>query len=450
MSNVEGPDRPQFPSEPVDAVVTPVQRFIHTEVSGGLILLLATAVAMFAANSNLASSYQALWQVNIGLRIDGFVFEHSLRHWINDGLVTLFFFVVGLEIKRELVLGELSVPGALVLPAVAAAGGMIVPAALYLALASGPGASAGWGSVMATDIAFVVGCMALLGRRIPHSLYIFMLSLAIIDDIGAILVIAVGYSRDIDFLALGLGGGGLVTVALMRWLGVRAQLAYWAVGVLTWLAVYESGVHPTVVGVALGLMTPARPWVDEARFDSFLDWGRKAEQPEGPANAKPEVVHQRLARAAKESLSAQQQLEALLHPWTAFLVLPLFALANAGIAVSATTGLDSIALATAVGLAVGKPLGIVAFTWLAVVLKVGAKPRDVTWPMLLGAGMLAGIGFTMALFVAQIAFQDAALNSAKLGVLAGSVVSAIAGLGLLFVVGRTAAGPRHAAEDSPR
>jgi NhaA family Na+:H+ antiporter len=436
MTNIDAPDRPEFPSEPVDAVVTPFQRFIHTEVSGGLVLFLATGVAMFAVNSNLASAYQSIWQLNIGLRIDGYVFEHSLRHWINDGLVTLFFFVVGLEMKREMVLGELSAPRALILPALAAAGGMIVPAALYLSMASGPGASAGWGAVMATDIAFVVGCMALLGGRIPRSLYLFMLSLAIIDDMGAILVLAVGYSHDIGFVALGLGCAGLLAVAVMRWLGVRVQLAYWAVGILTWFAVHESGVHATVVGVALGLMTPVKPWVDETKLDSFLDWGRKARQREGPPNAKPEVVHQRLARAAKESLSAQQRLEARLHPWTAFLILPLFALANAGIAISTATGPDPIALATAAGLAVGKPLGIVAFTWLAVTLKFAAKPDGVTWPMLLGAGMLAGIGFTMALFVAQIAFQGAALDSAKLGILAGSVVSAIAGLTLLFLVGR--------------
>ncbi|MDP1631264.1 MAG: Na+/H+ antiporter NhaA [Caulobacter sp.] len=427
---------PQFPSEPVDAVVTPVQRFIHTEVSGGLVLLLAAGLALFAANSSLGSAYEAIWQTSIGLRIDGFLFEHSLRHWINDGLVTLFFFVVGLEIKREIVLGELSVPGALILPAVAAAGGMVVPAALYLALVSGPEAAAGWGAVMATDIAFVVGGMALLGKRIPRSLYVFMLSLAIADDVGAILVIAVGYSHDVNFLALGLGGAGLLVVAAMRWLGVRVQLAYWGVGLLIWLAVHESGVHATVVGVALGLLTPVKPWVDENRLNSFLDWGRKAKEPEGPPNAKPEVVHQRLARAAKESLSTQQQLEARLHPWTAFIVLPLFALANAGIAVSAVTGFDSIALATAAGLAIGKPFGIVAFTWLAVTLKVAALPKGVTWSMLLGAGMLAGIGFTMALFVAQIAFQGAALDSAKLGILAGSLISALAGLGLLFVVGR--------------
>lgn len=436
MTKDHAPVGPQLPSEPVDAVVTPVQRFIHTEVSGGLVLLLAAGLALFAANSSFGSAYESIWQTSIGLSVDGYRFEHSLRHLINDGLVTLFFFVVGLEIKREIVLGELSVPGALILPAVAAAGGMIVPAALYLALVSGPEASAGWGAVMATDIAFVVGCMAILGKRIPRSLYVFMLSLAIADDVGTILLIAVGYSHEVNILALGLGGAGLLVVATMRWLGVRVQLAYWVVGILIWSAVLESGVHATVVGVALGLMTPVRPWVDENRLNNFLDWSRKAKQPEGPPNAKPKIVHKRLARAAAESLSAQQQLEARLHPWTTFVILPLFALANAGIAVSAATGFDSIALATAAGLAIGKPVGIVAFTWLAVTLKVAALPKGVTWPMLLGAGMLAGIGFTMALFVAQIAFQGAALDSAKLGILAGSVISAMAGLGLLFFVGR--------------
>lgn len=430
------PDAPEFPSEPVDAVVTPLQRFIHTEVSGGLVLLAAAVIAMGIANSFLAPAYQSLWQTTIGLRIGDATIDYSLRHWINDGLVTLFFFVVGLEIKRETVRGELSAPGALILPAVGAAGGMIVPAALYLFMVSGPEAQAGWGTVMATDIAFVVGCMALLGKRVPRSLYAFMLSLAIIDDVGAILVIAVGYSDGVNPLALALAAAGLGVVLLIRWLGVRNQVVYWGVGILIWFAVHQSGVHATIAGVALGLMTPVKPWVDENRLDGFLDWGRESTQPEGAANAKPEAVHQRLARAAKESLSPQQRLEAQLHPWTAFVVLPLFALANAGIAISAATGFDPITLATAVGLAVGKPVGILGFVWLAVTLKLAKKPDDISWPMVLGVGMLAGIGFTMALFVGQIAFQGAALDSAKLGILAGSVISAVAGMSLLFVVGR--------------
>jgi Na+:H+ antiporter, NhaA family len=399
---------------------------------GGGVLLLAAITALVIAKSAFGPSFESFWTTTVGLRFGATVWEHSLRHWINDGLVTLFFFVVGLEIKRELVSGELSEPRVAALPVITAAGGMVVPAALYLALASGPQAGRGWGVVMATDIAFVVGCLALLGSRVPNSLKIFVLALAIIDDIGAILVIALGYSH--AFHAMPLAGAllGLGITVLMQWLGVRAVMAYWLVGLLTWAALHESGIHPTIAGVALGLLTPVTALVDPNRLDWFLTWARHAapvalEETE----AKPKAVRQRLARAVKESISPQQRLEAGVHPWSAFFVLPVFALANAGVAISIASAFNPNTLAIIVGLTVGKPLGIFAFAWFAVEFGLARKPEDITWLMLLAAGLLAGIGFTMALFIANLAFQGDALEAAKLGILTASLISGVVGMVLL-------------------
>ena len=436
MNDPEATSGPEFPQERIDAIATPFQRFIHTETAGGGVLLLAAISALLVANSALGPAFDSLWATSAGLRIGGAVWDFPLRHWINDGLVTLFFFVVGLEIKREIAHGELSAPGAAVLPVVAAAGGMIVPAALYLALASGPQAAAGWGVVMATDIAFVVGCLALLGKRVPDSLRVFVLALAIIDDIGAILVIALGYSQEFHVVPFAGALLGLGITALMQWLGVRPVLAYWFVGLLIWAALHESGIHPTIAGVALGLLTPVTAWVDPKRLDRFLAAARlaaSAELEKRPEH-KPEMVRQQLARAAWESISPQQRLEDGLHPWSAFFVLPLFALANAGVVISFAGAFDPITLAIVVGLAVGKPVGIFAFSWAAVTLGFARKPRDITWPMLLAAGSLAGIGFTMALFIGNLAFHGSALESAKLGILIASLISGAAGMGLLWIL----------------
>jgi NhaA family Na+:H+ antiporter len=276
--------------------------------------------------------------------------------------------------------------------------------------------------------------MALLGRRVPNSLRVFLLALAIVDDIGPILVIAVGYSHGfhpIPFAVAILGVG--VTFAMQR-LGVRPVLAYWVAGLATWAALHESGIHPTIAGVALGLLTPVTPWVDPARLDHFLSWAKGAEpEPvQAPLERKPMPVRQRLARAAMESVSPQQRLEDALHPWSAFLILPLFALANAGVSVSLAYALDPITLAVIVGLTVGKPLGIFAFSWLAIRVGLARKPNDVSWAMLFAAGSLAGIGFTMSLFIANLGLEDAALQSAKIGILTASLLSGAIGMAMIW------------------
>jgi NhaA family Na+:H+ antiporter len=427
--------RPQFPEEPIDRLVSPFKTFIHTEAAGGAVLLVAAVAALVIANSPLGPGFESFWATPIGLRFGDIVWEHSLRHWINDGLVTLFFFVVGLEIKREVVTGELSKKGAVALPFAAALGGMLMPALIYLAIA--PHAPPGWGVVMATDIAFVVGCMALLGKRIPDSLRIFLLALAIIDDIGAILVIGIGYSHGFYLVPFLLALLGLGVAALMQWLGVRPVSAYWLVGFLTWAALHQSGIHPTIAGVALGLLTPVRPWVDETRLDHFLAWARAAKgASEGEPEPESEAVRRTLARAARESISPQRRLENSVHPWSAFVVLPLFALANAGVAITAVEPTDLITLGVVAGLTVGKPIGIFIFAWIAVMLGVARKPSEIGWSHLFGAGMLAGIGFTMALFIANLAFAGNELESAKFGILVATLIAGLIGMAILAVLRR--------------
>jgi Na+:H+ antiporter, NhaA family len=377
----------------------------------------------------------------IGLRIGGISWDHTLRYWINDGLVTFFFFVVGLEIKREITSGEFSEPRTAAFPIAAAIGGMLVPAAVYLGLVwfvlpVQPQAASGWGIVMATDIAFAVGAVALLGRRVPASVRVFILALAIVDDIGAVLVIAIGYSHGFSIVLFGVAIGGLLITLLMQLLGIRPMAAYWIVGALTWLALQKSGVHPTLTGVAMGLLTPARPWVEHVRLARFLDWalGANPERVDRELKHTPATVRKQLARAAVESLSPQQRLQDALHPWSAFFVLPLFALANSGVDITFSAAFNPTTLAIIIGLVVGKPLGVFASSWLAVKSGLARKQDDFTWPMVLGAGALAGIGFTMSLFIANLAFDRAELQSAKVGILAASLISGFVGMVLLVAL----------------
>jgi Na+:H+ antiporter, NhaA family len=425
---------PAFPREPIDALTTPLQRFLHTESSSGLILMVAALTALIVTNSDLADGFEAIWQTPIGLRIGDYGWTHSLRHWINDGLMTLFFFVVGLEIKREISVGELSNSSALAFPISAALGGMAVPALVYVLLAP-PDDLSGWGVVMATDIAFVVGCLALLGKAVPTSLKIFMLALAIVDDIGAIMVIALGYSENLHVPALVGASLGIVLIVALRWLGVRSLASYWVLGLVVWAAMHESGIHPTIAGVVLGLLTPAKPWLDERRFHRFLSWARQTtvDEPTVESASRQKSVKRVVARAAIESMPPQQRLEDTLHPWSAFLVLPLFALANAGVTVAPSTAFEPLFLPIALGLFVGKPVGVFAFAWLSTALGVGRKPTDIGWGMLFAASMLGGIGFTMSLFIGNLAFDGTSLATAKFAILIGSIASGVAGMAMLRV-----------------
>lgn len=435
--------RPRLPRGLADPFTRSLARFLHIASLGGLLLLLATLMALGLANSPWAHAYESLWELPLGLRFGEFDFTRSVREWIGDGLMTLFFFVVALELKRELVLGELRSPRQAAFSIAAAIGGMLIPAALYLLLQGGEEGAHGWGAVMATDTAFVIGCLALLGRRIPQRLRVFLLSLAIVDDIGAILVVAVGYSGPISWGALAIGAGGLVCVRVLAVIGIRNVAVYVLVGGACWVAIDASGLHATITGVCLGLLTPAGAWVSKSRLRTIL--GRVEAVPSGDARVDADAARAAwvLAGAAvRETMSPVERLELTLHPWVSVLVMPLFALANAGIPLSGVDPATPIVLAIVLGFVVGKPLGVVSFAWFAVRVGLARRPVGISWRMLVGAGFLAGIGFTMALFIAGLAFGDSTIEGAKLAVLVASVVSAVVGVAVLaWPVG----GPRSVA-----
>jgi len=421
-----------LPKEFVDRLTEPFSRFLRIESAGGAILLFSAVAALVLSNSPWAHFFLDAWETQVGLQIGTFEFGRSLRDWINDGLMTLFFFLVALELKRELVLGELHNPRVAALSIAAALGGMLVPAALYLILQWGQPGQHGWGTVMATDTAFVIGCLALLGSRIPQSLRVFMLSLAIVDDIGAILVVAIGYSSHIVWGALVLGALGVAVVRVMALIGFRGFPLYLLVGGFIWLAVDASGIHATITGVILGLMTPARRWVSDERLYAILD--QVVAHPAGDVGSghtKDRKTLQVAEVAAREALSPVERLEIVLHPWVGFVIVPLFAFANAGLPLSVGDLGNSVTVAVFVGFVLGKPIGVLTFSWLALRSNLAIRPADLSWRLLAGGGLLAGIGFTMALFIAKLAFNESLLDSAKLGIFLASVFSAVAGLALL-------------------
>jgi NhaA family Na+:H+ antiporter len=429
-------DAPQsdfpLPEDPIDRLLQPVVRFLHVEAASGVVLLLFTVAALVLANSPWADSFLGFWKTPVGFSFGSFEFRHSLKHLINDGLMVIFFFVVGLEVKREMVLGELSELRRAMLPIVAALGGMIAPAGIYLMSQHGQPGEPGWGIPMATDIAFVVGCMALLGPRVPHGLRVALLSLAIIDDIGAILVIAFGYSTHLNGWWLGAGAVGLAMVAVSARLGVRNFGVYVLLGIAVWFAFHESGVHATIAGVILGLMTPARSRLSPELYQEMMNNARQLlnEQARRGVADFPSAVR-RTQRVAREAISPLEYLLNALHPWVAFAIMPLFAFANAGVPFRLSEVLSPVSSAVVLGLVIGKPVGILALSWLFVRLKLATLPTGVNWCAMLGGGCLAGIGFTMALFIAGLALQNALLDNAKIGVLIASFLSAVIGMTLL-------------------
>lgn len=428
--------------------VQPTLSFLRTEAAGGVVMLVAAVVALVWANSPWGGTYFDLFDATIELHFGSLEFHHlselTVQEWVNDGLMVIFFFVVGLEIKRELVVGDLRDPRSAALPALAALGGMIVPAALYLMLNAGQPTADGWGIPVATDIAFAVGVVSLLGRRVPVTAKLFLLALAIVDDLGAILIIALFYTSELSVGWLIAAVGGLGLTVGMRRANVRAVPAYAIVGVFVWLAVLESGVHATVAGVALALLTPVRSFYSPERYPQ-----RARELVEEVADRLPERGHlhelghgaldriQRhlgdLQRLSRETIPPLDRLERALSPWASYVVVPLFALANAGVALSgdAVSGALSspVALGIFLGLAVGKVAGVTTFAWLAVRLGLARLPQRTTWHHMAGVGLLSGIGFTVALFVSALSFDPgaAAASQAKIGIFAASLVAGVAG-----------------------
>lgn len=406
----------------------PVRNFLRIEAAGGILLLTATIIALVWANSPWSDSYHDILETHISFQVGDLLhLDESVLDWINDGLMAIFFFVVGLEIKRELVVGELRDPRAAALPAIAALGGMIVPACIYIAFNSSGAEFDGWGIPMATDIAFAVGVVSLLGDRVPSAMKVFLLTLAIVDDIGAIAVIAVFYTDDFSsgwFLA---AIAGILAVLGMRLVRIWWIPAYVLVGAFVWLAVLESGIHATIAGVILGLITPATPLKSEADARDIDDLIRRAVR--GDASA---PVVRRANFELKEQVSVVERLEDVLHPFSSYMIIPVFALANAGVMLSGDTlsaALTSpVTLGVAFGLVVGKFVGVSTATFLAVKSGIATLPRTASWIDVFGLAAMAGIGFTVSLFVTGLAFDDPAIaDEARIGILAASTVAAVLG-----------------------
>jgi Na+:H+ antiporter, NhaA family len=424
---------PRLPQEPADLITQPIARFLKIEAASGLLLLIATVAALSLANSPWSEAFLGFWETPIGLHFGTEEFSRPLRGWINDGLMAFFFFVVALELKRELVLGELRDLRRAALPFAGALGGMLVPASLYLSVMSGQPGAHGWGTVMATDTAFVVGCLGLFGARIPSSLRLFLLSLAIFDDIGAILVVAIGYGGEaLNWVALFLATTGLAMMAVLIRVGIRSTAIFFLMGVAIWLCIDRSGIHPTITGVVLGLMTPTRVWVSDARLRGMLERVLSYPQGEHWSGDTAERRDLRRARIAiTESLSPLERLEMMFHPWASFAIMPIFAFANAGIAISLHDIGQPISVAIFSGLVIGKPFGVLVFTWVAASLGLATRPPELAWKLLAGGALLTGIGFSMSLFIAGLAFPPAMLNTAKIAILAASLFSASLGLSIL-------------------
>ncbi|MCF3934139.1 Na+/H+ antiporter NhaA [Acuticoccus sp. M5D2P5] len=418
-----------LPREAADRFTLPLSRFLRIEAAAGVLLLLAATAALLLANSPWAGTFLRFWKTPVGLEFGPHDFSRSLSSWINDGLMTLFFFVVALELKRELVLGELRDLRLAALPLAGALGGMLVPISVYLIIMAGKLELHGWGTVMATDTAFVIGCVALFGRRVPASLRLFLLSLAIFDDVGAIVVVAIGYSENLNAFALALAALVLAVVAGLARLGIRDLRIYFLLGGLLWICLDVSGIHATAAGVVLGFITPTAVWVSDTRLRGIL--GGLLAHPTGEHWSGDTENRRDLLRAGiavTESLSPVERLEMLLHPWTGFMIMPLFALANAGVVISPANLQQAVSVAIFAGLALGKPLGVLSFSWLAVRLGLAVRVPGLTWPFLAAGAFLTGIGFTMSLFIAGVAFSPAVLGAAKIGILSASIVSAAVGI----------------------
>ena len=424
-------------------IVLPTQEFFHTEGPGGILLLICSIAALAIANSSWGPWMLAALETHLTVELGTWAYRDDVRGIINDGLMAVFFYVVGLEIKRELLEGRLSSPRLAALPVLAAVGGMVVPALLYSACNFGRAGAHGWGIPMATDIAFSVGVLIVLGDRVPPAARVFLLALAIADDIGAIGVIAVFYSHGISWTALGVAALILATIAGMNRLGVRSTNAHLLAGLAFWLAVTGSGVHPTIAGVILGAMTPIRPWFSLYSFEkSAVKLMKRFRRALGVGDFdRAEAIMGQVEELSRGTESRLDRRLRQVHPWSSYVVLPLFALANSGVELTGESlgraGSSGITWGILLGLVVGKPLGIVGFAWLAVKLRIASPPEGARRADMIGVGMVAGIGFTVSLFVAGLAFDDPTqVEDAKIGVLVASAVAGVVGLAFLRMQSR--------------
>ncbi|MBL8001831.1 MAG: Na+/H+ antiporter NhaA [Flavobacteriales bacterium] len=423
---------------PIDRITRPFGHFMHHEGAGGILLFAASIAALLWANSPWHAAYHHLWELPFSVDVAGHRLERTLHHWINDGLMAMFFFVVGLELKREMVGGELSDPRKALLPVAAGFGGMVAPALIYL-LFNPPGTelARGWGVPMATDIAFALGILALLGDKVPAALKVFLATVAIADDLGSVLVIAFFYTEQIGWAYLAIGGGALALLIAANLLGVRSPVFFGVIGIgLLWTAFLLSGVHATIAGVLAALTIPARTRLSEPEFLARLR--RLTDRFEGQApNGLPTLTAEQMGtitaikQAAAHAETPLQRLEQALHPLVAFVVLPLFALANAGVELpsdlpGAMEG--TVFLGVLLGLLIGKPLGILATCWVLVRVRLARMSGGIRWGHLVGMSVLAGVGFTMSLFINELAFRDPDMvQQAKLAILMASLIAGAIG-----------------------
>lgn len=436
-------DRRALPSSPLiaDKLISTLDRFLHIEALSGVALVIAAVAALIWANGPFARSYHDIWHLPITIGVGDFIASHSLHFYVNEGLMTIFFLVVGLEIRREIHDGALATLKLAALPLAAALGGVAVPATIYALSSSDPRVLSGWAVPTATDIAFAVGILALLGKSVPANVRVLLLALAVIDDIAAIIIIALFYSSGIQLIGFAIALVGVALVFGFQRAGVRSAWLYIIPGSILWIGLLRSGVHPTLAGVALGLLTPVKsldlhgpPHETAARtLDHIGDRMTQA------THASEIAPHLRTLRdAQREIMTPVTRVEMALHPWVAFVIMPLFALANAGVAFDELDVADAlsreVAFGTGIALVLGKPIGVLLASWLLVRVGWGQLPEGVTWKRAALVGCLAGIGFTMAIFIANLAFDDPdLLGAAKLGILVGSATAALLGLALGFV-----------------
>lgn len=432
------------PLRPIDRVLSPMRGFLKHRLAGAALLMIATIAAVILANSPLSHAYHHFLHQRIEVDAGLLGLDYTIHHWINDGLMSVFFFLVGLEIKRELLVGELSSVRKATLPAIAAVGGMVVPAAFYAVFNADTPTEGGWGIPMATDIAFALGVLALLGDRVPLGAKVFLTALAIVDDIGAVLVIALFYTADINLWALGTGFAFLAVAVLLNRLDVRSSFVYLLVGTFVWIAFLKSGIHATIAAILMAFVIPATTRINGRdlveRIDLITAKLKTIGLPEDTKMNTPEQEHALISmgEVVDYAQAPLQRIEHDLHGPVTFFVLPVFALANAGVTLGGDLGndlLSPVAIGIVVGLLFGKQLGITFATWLAVKLKVADLPQGVSWKQIHGVNILGGIGFTMSLFVSSLAFSDPEhVEQAKIGILAGSLLSGVIGYYFLATI----------------
>ena len=420
---------------PIEKIIEPVNRFIHLEYTSGIVLLINVVLAIFWVNIS-PDSYHHLWEIKLSVGFGGSILSQPLHTWINDGLMAVFFFVIGLELKREFMDGELSSVRNASLPMAAALGGMVIPALIYVMVNLGTDSMRGWGIPMATDIAFALALLSMAGKHIPSSVKVFLSALAVADDLGAVLVIAFFYTAGVNFTALGVAIIFLMVLVAGNRMGIRSSAFYLVVGICVWLGFLVSGVHATLAGVLVAFTIPAATRINEEVYSSNLKKLTHEFEHEIPNNSTltTPAQHKTIQHVKNLSLAAEtplQKIEHALHPWVAFFIMPLFALSNSGIIIGAdffSSVINPVSIGVTLGLVIGKFLGIFGFTWLMVKFGLGSLPKGSSWRQIAGVALLGGIGFTMSLFISGLAFNDIAfVEQAKYGILIASIIAGVLG-----------------------